>query len=190
MWCAHSRLSNANLELALPNLECLCPVTESDGKAGSGLNGKTLSTYRRFIRNTWPLRNVVNICDVCDQCKSLLCKHELNYLTAETYLKSPLPKVQMLQLTHPCDWWWWGVYCLWTLKGVKGCFPNAIYVKKIRFGGLLRLNVLGNFLGDTKCYHIQYPYQRLWATIEGARWSNVLIKLNITEGRILSKLVV
>ena len=130
MWCAHSRLSNANLELALPNLECLCPVTESDGKAGSGLNGKTLSTYRRFIRNTWPLRNVVNICDVCDQCKSLPCKHELNYLTAETYLKSPLPKVQMLQVTHPCDLWWWGGYCLWTLKGVKGCFPNAIYVKQ------------------------------------------------------------
>ena len=97
-WCVCWRLGNANLESVLANLECLCSVTESDGKVGSSSNGKTLSTYRRFIRNTWPLRNVVNICDACDQCKSLACKHEVNHLTT----KVPLPKLQMLDTRTLC----------------------------------------------------------------------------------------
>ena len=97
-WCVCWRLGNANLESVLGNLECLCSVTESDGKVGSSQNGKTLSTYRRFIRNTWPSRNVVNICDACDQCKSLACKHQVNHLTA----KVPQPKLQMFDNRTLC----------------------------------------------------------------------------------------
>ena len=114
------RTLSSGLRFGQEYLKCLCPFKIEQGKSRnwrcpisniyalwqnrmvcSSLNGKTLSTYRRFIRHTWPLRNVVNISVVCDQCKYLLCKHRVNYLSVKACLKSPFPKVQILQLKTP-----------------------------------------------------------------------------------------
>ena len=57
--------------------QSLCPVTECDGAVGEVGRWGTEKHRQliRFIHNTWPAGNVVNIVDVCDQCKTICWKN-------------------------------------------------------------------------------------------------------------------